>query len=836
MDTQLLNRLRCSNSKSDDLFPIHETIKNAIILINNYFKNGNNKKICLVFPAKEFAAQWITNIMVLNSIAIDYKTALISAEYSRPGFKKGDRLILFNDAVVEWNRIDGNFIYLKYKSGRGTGEIGYAPFILSRLQKAPPNRKSLSSKKRVSKAVWNNEDLPLDKLLQIKTYGNISFQKTRICLVGHKNKYNELATSTLINNFGISEYFDVRDTHNNIDVLTPLFLASSLTDLEEILHLGITPNILVLDGAKFIHDRMTAFSDIWQTSMPTILVTDLSELEYFNSVREQQFDFFNFTSEFLPSTISGHRSPFNNFNEKIKRYNHFETETIIVTDDHLEKLVREIKKIADDSSNESLTNLKVLLVQITNFISRIVAFPSSKQITDIELKIGQIREVFLKKKFWLGESASAIESAILLAEAIVEKFRNQPSQKCNTFKELINQKKFEYIICATDSEVEAVKQMVYPKYTAEKCKILTLADLNDIQISRKESKCLLLGWPKSKNMNKIIFSFSFDQLTLLLYQFENEYFNSLKRWNISSLKSVKPNVTKDGIVVVNPDDKFVGFGDFHKVETTEGWAQSENFDVVSFELGIDESVYSRYKYNSDTAESIEAMRINFEKDQFIYTSKTHKFLVIKNIFITAGSPPKLYSKRIELLSIGDVIAFINTDRDILVDWVEQNINNFELNSVKEWTELWKRLLKEYYFSIGSDFDRLVKNLYSHNCHRHKVTIKAWLFDENRIGPDSDDDLTSIAKLTKSDLLKNNIISVRNAISKMTGWRMQASSYISEKIKLQISRLTDISLLNNQIVVEGLGTVTFLKVTDISNVWEKIDSRYVNRLLSKGAEQ
>ena len=33
-------------------------------------------------------------------------------------------------------------------------------------------------------------------------------------------------------------------------------------------------------------------------------------------------------------------------------------------------------------------------------------------------------------------------------------------------------------------------------------------------------------------------------------------------------------------------------------------------------------------------------------------------------------------------------------------------------------------------------------------------------------------------------------------------------------------------------VEGLGSVNVLKVIEVSNMWENIDVRYVNRLLQK----
>jgi hypothetical protein len=164
--------------------------------------------------------------------------------------------------------------------------------------------------------------------------------------------------------------------------------------------------------------------------------------------------------------------------------------------------------------------------------------------------------------------------------------------------------------------------------------------------------------------------------------------------------------------------------------------------------------------------------------------------------------------------------------------VERNTNTKELASVKEWTELWKTLLKKYYASIGYDFKKLVNDLRKNDCMKHEVTIKAWLQDESRIGPDDDADLISIALLANSNLLNDNIKTVREAVRKMIGWRMKASDFIADKIKSQIHEFANSSIINKKIPVEGLGSVIVLKVIEVSNVWETIDVRYVNRLLQK----
>jgi len=179
-----------------------------------------------------------------------------------------------------------------------------------------------------------------------------------------------------------------------------------------------------------------------------------------------------------------------------------------------------------------------------------------------------------------------------------------------------------------------------------------------------------------------------------------------------------------------------------------------------------------------------------------------------------------------------VVALINSDRDILVELVERNANKHDLAIVKQWTDLWKKLLREYFIANGKNFKHLVDSLRNHGCKKHEVTIRTWLQDENRIGPDDDADLISIALMTDSKLLYDNIGKVREAIRKMTGWRMKASDFISDKIKTRIHEFAGGLIVSKKLAIEGLGSVIVLKVTEISNIWENIDVRYVNRLLQR----
>ncbi len=166
-------------------------------------------------------------------------------------------------------------------------------------------------------------------------------------------------------------------------------------------------------------------------------------------------------------------------------------------------------------------------------------------------------------------------------------------------------------------------------------------------------------------------------------------------------------------------------------------------------------------------------------------TESHKFPVINELFDPANSNPNIHGRKFEALQTGDVIAFINTVRDILAEQVEKSTKPNELEKVKKWTELWKKLLRDYFASIGNDFKKLLENLREFDCKKHPATIRNWLQDDNLIGPDNNDDLRSIAMISNSELLMENIDVVREAVEQMTSWRFQAATIVRDKSEIII---------------------------------------------------
>lgn len=837
MNNQLIQKLQYSYPGQNEAYQLPVPLKESLYLISDFFSNKNTtNKLCLVFPSKEYAAQWLSVPLALDLIKFDYLQYSDSIYNAYKKYTKGDRLIFNNDAIVEWLRAESDLIYFKhlpFRDGDQNGdEIGVSLKYISKLQPAPNNRHSLSSYKRVKKAMFSRSLSPIDSLLEINTDGNKLFQKNCLCLISKLKSYYDSIEKILLNHTLMPEYFKAGkiDDNGNTDEASPLLISNNLSNLALYLTRPHTVAKIIIDGYSAIYERGTDFSGIDVFKIPTILITDLSEIETFENIGNYGFEFFNFTKENLGPDNPSNHSPFYALDNKLQNYISFNVIKEICENTKLESTTQLIHSIEKDDSVKELVTLKILFIQLTNFVSRIVHPLSQSEVVRYKNMLSKIKSYFFENKSYLGGSVKAIEGSISLLKTVIEKFEITPSEKCTRLTELIKANQYDYIICTTEDEALPLSLHLNTLRLAHKPNVISVADVNNSILDSEPVKAILTGWAKTNNVNRLLSSFLFSELTVLFYQFESRYFNSLQNRNKRFISNVKSTINKKGIRADVETETEKGFADLYKIESTE--ETNSNFDIAEFELKLDYAQFSKYIVRGNLADSVKAKRVEFKNDKFIYLTDTHGLLVLENFHQSTSKSLYIHKGRIENLHHGDLIAFLKTERELLNKIVGRQTTPAALTETTKWIELWKRLIRNHYKLLNNDFNKLVSQLKDRGCNRDPVTIRSWLFDDLRIGPRKDDDLISIAIMTDGTELYNNIQQVRNAIRQMTSWRMKASDFLIEQLKAKIKSTHSTIQVNSVIDFEDLGEVEILEITEINNSHDNIDIKNVNRLLEK----
>lgn len=837
MNQDFIQKLQYSYAERNESCSLPYALQDSLQIISNFRASNSGNKLCLVFPSKEYATQWLSIPLVLNQIMDDFYLHRSDITDSYKSFKTGDKLLLNNEAVVEWVRLNSlekkgvvkQAALIRTKSTKGSASLEIAiPFKkIIKLQRT--NRKILSSQKTVMSVLPKNNTAPLENLLGIETFGNEEFIRTKVCLVTKYKSFDESIDNVLLNSTPLPDYLTPGKINENgtPDTNGPFLLTNNLSNLA-LYSIANLVTTIIIDGTSPIIERGTDFSDIDVKRISTILVTDLSEIDNFEIIGNYGFEFFHFTKENLNLQSQINISPFQSFETKLKKYAHFNLTKELCNERYLEDTIYKIHSIENDDFDQDLSTLKINLVHIVNIVSRICHVISADEKSLLNQKLISVDALFQKSKAWLGDSQQNIKDSISLLRLMVERFASEPSEKCLRLKAIMAKKTFDYIICPTEEEVQSLRNQLH---ASTRPKIISMADVNDGLPVRESASAIITGWPKTNNVNRLLFSFLFSDVTFIFYQFENKYYNSLQRRNKIRFESIKPTIGFDG----SPSKNLIGLkapDDLHLEDDGNKTPAEGSVDILELELRLENSQYSKYSAKGNPVESIKAKRVEFEANLFLYSTESHKFLVINELIEKNSYAAKLHRKKLDAIKSGDVIVLINTDKDILAELVKKNTNKGDLQAVTQWTDLWKKLLKDYFVSIGSDFKKLVDDLRANDCKKHETTIRTWLQDINLIGPDDDSDLISIALLTNSNLLNDNVKTVREAIRKMTGWRIKAAEFISDRIKAEMHELADSSIINKKISIDGLGSAIVLKIIEISSAWENIDVRYVNRPIPK----
>lgn len=840
MNLEAIKNLRFSYEGQDGLHFFPQLLIDSIDLINQFFKNSGSNKLCIIFPSRELAAQWIS--IPLSLKLLDEEFALHRQDISEAykNYKPGQRLLLNNEALVEWVRGDEGTLTFrtkgkkrkKYWESTDGDLISISSGRINNLRPAPATRTALSSREFVFKHIRPSVAVPIDKLLGINSNGNLLFQKQSIALVSRYNSFENAVSQIQLNGTLIDEYFpDGKiDDNGQPNEQSPLVIANSLQSLAMYLMQDRKIARLVIDSYKVIHDRgLTDFSDIdREFRPPTILITDLSEIDLFDSIGNHGFSFFSFTKKQIQPVDPAAGSPFKLFDRKVKAFTEFRFQIRDCQDDELEVAFKLIRAVSDDQSDEVLTSLKIQLIQLLNSLSHVVGPLDSNTTDTLRDSLKRSSTLLWDNKAWLGDNTSRIREALDALQAVIERYSKEMPSKGIAMLEVISAESPDYIICNTESHANSISKVLDHTDLNKRPTVVSLSILDGITpIGPK--RAVLVGWPKAINFNRLLSSFRFESLTFLFYKFERGYYNSVQKRNLKNLANIKENIDRAGNA--RNDNTDLPFEEIYNSYKVIEDHPSVDFDVLNFELRIDDAQFSKY-YAKPGSDSIRARRIDFENDTFIYATETHKFIVINELLDKQVRDSKVYEKRSDGLKIGDVIALIKTDTDLLADLVQRITNKEEYQEVKKLTDLWKVLLREYFRTINKDFRSLVERLRKYECIKHEATIRNWLTDDNRIGPDDDIDLMSIAALTNSEFLMNNISKVRKAIDQMISWRFQAGTFVRDRIQKKLFEFANRSIINTTIEVPDLGEVEILPVQSIGMNYQEIDRRFVNRPLTR----
>ncbi len=323
---------------------------------------------------------------------------------------------------------------------------------------------------------------------------------------------------------------------------------------------------------------------------------------------------------------------------------------------------------------------------------------------------------------------------------------------------------------------------------------------------------------------------------MLAYPFEQKWFASAQgRWTQQNSFNIRANDFSEVLGLTEKELESIEYKAEEHIEPV----RKDEFDIIEFELKLRTYRYQAYTSSAGTQDEVSrAKLVIFTQGRFAFITESHRLPVVTDLMKGEISEREIPRRYIGELRPSDYVLFQESNRDIIRDIADKGLAKDGQSHLRKIAGLWKEALHEAYRKMPGGPDGLVDLLRKAGCRRHPATIKNWRVDEDQIGPGISTDLQLIARATGNKSLLERLAEVKEAISRVRGAHLQASTYIRNKLLASLPEIVEsgkgLHGCGSELIVLNLGEfgrVTILRIEEISDTWEEVATNSVNCLLS-----
>lgn len=845
------------NTSTQQSVPIHPLIKLSAGLTLKMMPRQTDNRLVILLPNRLDTARWIATLCALEVMRTDYEVNFSG----KLELTRGQKLLV-NNRIVEFEAkeylpaLKRWELWVKCKNGR------WALPLDRQLDFQPTNTKrQLSTLESVRKAYFSAEkiDSKLDLILGIDSRGNKSIFQDNVVLVSKIGETTDFIHENSINDSRITDLFQwgklnvdgqiTALTSGQINAKPSSLIVSDLYGAAE--YVTANPKmtkIIIIDGvASCLKDLQRLDDDILPLNIPMIVVADLFETEQLNHLEDRNFKIWQWNKRTISrkSVVSaGEKTPFSALNCSLKNY--INQQIICEFCEHpiLTGLVENVLALGQsiEPGDDHLKNMYVQLVRLVNRFSRLVWLPDQSWMSDFFGSVQRLQQNFSGQRLWIQrDKVKKIETSLKTLSDLTS----------NPFPDLDHKLEKLYALTTQLSDSDTVAIIVLSQRDARAAKeywrnqlpdrkfnhlhFLMISDLRDTAERLALTQIIICGWLNHSRIYPLLHMNVVPKITMLLYPFEAQWFRSArKRWNKQNNYHIRE---KDFSDTLNFSENDLSLVDSTPEVPDSASSDTEDFDIIDFELRVKRYRYASYTAGGSESEVIKAKTVAFTQDRFAFITETHHLLVVSDFMRGKVSKNSIPRRDISQLRVGDYVLFRESDKDIIREIADKALAKKELGHLRDIASLWKIALRRRYEAYGKDFEKLVLTLWDAGCEREPSTINSWLWNEDRIGPANKEDIGRIARATRDELLMMKQREVEEAIQVVRSAHLQAAGYITRRLLDNLSEILDSELDSYTdlspsmgLNLDDFGHIRILRVDEIIDEWKEYDVNLVNRLL------
>ena len=848
--------------------PLPSVIQTSIDIADGLLAEEEEfKRLAMIFPRLLDCPEWIAVGCSLAAIKKEFQPTIENLE----PFSPGQKLLLDGKYVVE---------YVRRKNVNGR------PFLVVRM-----NAKSKAGQKPTNTTKWfpidqllrfqptetkrpltpientgSQSDHVLDRLLDISSFGNRSIFTNKVVLVSRLTRVRQFAEKThVVKPSFPGQSVSLRDLFQwggitiegeldqwgskQVDAEPVLAVASDLITLREYLANHQLPDVLiVLDSSLPFANDLQALDEILDEGYAVFAVMENRHLDDHKYLEERLFKTWAWSGNDLKQfelaegdDRSNCQMPFRDFHRSVQNFSALQIEERLChlpgIDDAVENLQTFKRVRSSDDPELGIIEGKLYwcLLNLARLIRPFGIEEGANRDQELRELLKQTQRAIEDNSIRLGEEAVTVaQDFVKKIKSIMENHNSIPN-KINHLEEVLQDtasKNKNYVVLGEASEVPVTEN--YWKTILSNRYNIRFVTSSELDLRRDCDRLIVCGWLGANRMRDLFGSCIAPSITILVYPFEKEWLRSaLSRRRKQKIDEL---TTHERAKILRTESENIPAAQESEKDQLSIADQRFDFDIVEFELRL--LTYRRFlhaKPPTSGEASIEARFVAFSHGTYAYLRPNHKVPVVTDLItghadISATVP----SRDVSQLKIGDYVIFREgSDSDLLRDLADRALIKAGKGELRKKASLWKEALRDFFFE-PLYFEQAVKKLRDGGLKRTEVTIRGWLNDEQRIGPQNEKDIDIIARVSGNRELQDQLEYVHRAIKEVRGAHQQAARFLAHKLIAQLPSLLKQGLDSSfhTIEIEDIGQAFVVCVEDIDEKDIEVPITKANRLVKE----
>jgi hypothetical protein len=808
---------------------------------------------CLLVPVRDNVAALTAVLCALQSAVAHFPEQL--QKYLETSFQRGERVRVLPEGYVyvfngHMKHGDKQFFSLKFLDDTSNASRSFS------IDKAVRLEKTNARSPKGSGQEWSpTRKSNLDILIGTSTEGNNALLANEVVLGATQKSFSEFLGNVYVSSSEHPElHFSLKDVipwgtidaEGNIEFRNsaaasgaPLIAVASRSEYIAAFcrrKEATASSVVIVDGADRIKD-LQSLDDLTGSGSKLLIVADHSDLDLLPTISNRGVHIIRMPGA-TGDLVGNGFGILDRFQRAANCAEDFSIETtecvssqIDEIADHIFRAEKELRENdADDAFLRFISIGYARLLDIASLVAEPDQESAQKAIDDLNAISADVlgRRTFMPVKAFYNLRSAFAKLCNCIDNSGATFFGEAKQTK---LIELLD--RFEsacdstVVICPSNMAIPSASRLLKSAQLSN----ARVSTLNSFLTGDKAERIILLGWPRSQNLQKLLNSYQAADIHILAYGFEATWFRNHLRRRERSISRWQPS--RDALSSMTGLAVASLAAEPAEVRPDFGGAASE--EITAFEAALPKIRKGSSASVPEFQESRPAKYVGFVGQSYCYLTANHE--VPKVTDILRGTPCAsggVRSATVSDLVCGDRVLFrmsSDSDKDMIRLLAEAISPPGEYERRRNVAQRWKQVLNK----LGDDAPGVVTALRKVGLHRTLQTVRQWISNPNLIGPAEIDDLVLIARAANDPDFANGISETWEAIQSTRGSHMTAGFKLSQllirELPKQMPALSDaetiVELTNEDV---PFGRIAIVEVDDISEIFENRSYVEINRLL------